>query len=236
MRGEAAALSACPYKPTDLSILLETSTLMNIPQSRIAWLLASIIFPRSMLDMLRNTVHAAVLWLSLSGGVNCLFHSHKHDQCRYIPGDKSFPGKNDWNKLNETVSGRLIGTVPAATICHGDDYGEQLCNNLKKEWDLPQPQSVHIRLLNAGRVLITDRESSIYESAEIMSPYWQNQSCDPFTARETPCNLRNYVSYSINVTGPDDIRAGIDFVKQHNIRPVIKNTGHEYVMQLKYAF
>lgn len=63
-----------------------------------------------------------------------------------------------------------------------------------------------------------------------MSPYWQNQSCDPFTARATPCKLGNYVSYSINVTGVDDIKAGIHFAKKHNIRLVIKNTGHEYVV------
>lgn len=71
---------------------------------------------------------------------------------------------------------------------------------------------------------------SIHESGEIMSPYWQNQSCDPFTAPSTPCALGNYVSYSIAVTGADDIRAGLRFAKDNNIRLVVKNTGHEYVL------
>ena len=71
-----------------------------------------------------------------------------------------------------------------------------------------------------------------------MSPYWQNQSCDPYTPESTACGLGNYVAYSINVTGVDDIKTGISFVEQHNVRLVIKNTGHEYVilsMLLSYS-
>ena len=60
-----------------------------------------------------------------------------------------------------------------------------------------------------------------------MSPYWHNQSYDPFMARAT---LGNYVSYLIKVRGADDIKAGIDFAKKYNVRLVIKNTGHEYVI------
>lgn len=68
---------------------------------------------------------------------------------------------------------------------------------------------------------------SIESSSEIMSAYFQNQSCDPFTGQSTPCTLGNYVSYAINVTTADDVKAGLEFVAKHNIRLVIKNTGHE---------
>jgi hypothetical protein len=60
-----------------------------------------------------------------------------------------------------------------------------------------------------------------------MNPYFQNQSCDPFTSFFTPCVLGNYVSYSINVSSIEDVKAGIQFAKQKNVRLVIKNTGHE---------
>jgi hypothetical protein len=68
---------------------------------------------------------------------------------------------------------------------------------------------------------------SLVQPAEIDAPWFQNQSCDPFTASSQPCELGNYVSYSINVTKAADVVAGIDFAKDHNIRLVIKNTGHE---------
>lgn len=60
-----------------------------------------------------------------------------------------------------------------------------------------------------------------------MNIAFQNESCDPFTPASAPCELGNYASYSINVTNVDDIVAGIQFAKEHKVRLVIKNTGHE---------
>lgn len=60
-----------------------------------------------------------------------------------------------------------------------------------------------------------------------MNPYYQNQSCDPYTPPNRTCELGNYVSYSIAVSGADDVISGIKFAKDNNVRLVIKNTGHE---------
>lgn len=62
-----------------------------------------------------------------------------------------------------------------------------------------------------------------------MAPFFANQSCDPFTPESTPCTLGNYVDYAINVTRPSDISKGIAFALKHNIRLVIRNTGHDYL-------
>ncbi|KAL1872947.1 hypothetical protein Daus18300_004085 [Diaporthe australafricana] len=62
-----------------------------------------------------------------------------------------------------------------------------------------------------------------------MTIAFQNQSCDPFTPASEPCELGNYASYSINVTGVEDVLAGIQFAKENNIRLVIKNTGHDFM-------
>ena len=60
-----------------------------------------------------------------------------------------------------------------------------------------------------------------------MNPYVQNQSCIPYTPASQPCELGNYASYSIKITGADDVRAGLNFVRETSVRLVIKNTGHE---------
>ena len=60
-----------------------------------------------------------------------------------------------------------------------------------------------------------------------MSPIFLNQSCDPFTPEPRLCEIGNYAEYSINVTGPSDMAAGVKFAQEKNIRLVIKNTGHE---------
>ena len=60
-----------------------------------------------------------------------------------------------------------------------------------------------------------------------MAPFFANQSCDPFTIESKPCTLGNYVKYAINVTKPLEIAEGLAFATKHNVRLVIRNTGHE---------
>jgi hypothetical protein len=60
-----------------------------------------------------------------------------------------------------------------------------------------------------------------------MAPLFANQSCDPFTAESKACLLGNYVNYAINVTNVNDVINGINFSTNHNVRLVVRNTGHE---------
>jgi hypothetical protein len=73
--------------------------------------------------------------------------------------------------------------------------------------------------------LLTD--GSMFTAGEFDAPYWQNQTCDPYTPPSLPCTLGNYASYSINVSGAADVIAGLQFAAQNNVRIAIKNTGHE---------
>ena len=66
-------------------------------------------------------------------------------------------------------------------------------------------------------------------SSSVIAPFFANQSCDPWTPASQPCTLGNYVSYAVDATSAADIIEAVDFVRQHNIRLVIRNTGHEYV-------
>jgi hypothetical protein len=58
-------------------------------------------------------------------------------------------------------------------------------------------------------------------------PGWYQESCNPFSAATQPCELGDYASYSVNVKNVNDVVAGIQFSNDHNVRLVIKNTGHE---------
>ncbi len=60
-----------------------------------------------------------------------------------------------------------------------------------------------------------------------MSPYWQNNSCSPFTPPNASCVLGNMASYAINVSTAADVVAGLGFARKHNVRLTIKNTGHD---------
>lgn len=129
--------------------------------------------------------------------------------CRVSPKDAQWPTECSWGALNGSVHGQLIRTVPAGHVCHDPTYNEELCNELKKNWYEPF------------------FKSNLVEA--IMTPSFANNSCDPLGPREDPCEIGRYAQYSINVTSPADVAAGLAFVQKHNIRVVVKNTGHEYV-------
>lgn len=60
--------------------------------------------------------------------------------CKYIPGDASWPQPQHWSRLNQTVNGRLIATVPIGSVCHYPNYDETRCNQLTTNWGLANTQ------------------------------------------------------------------------------------------------
>ncbi|KAJ1549548.1 hypothetical protein HK405_011617 [Cladochytrium tenue] len=129
--------------------------------------------------------------------------------CKCFPGDDCWPKKAVWDSFNATVAGRLIATVPIGAVCHDPAYDNATCSALQDDWQYPP--------------------THISSSSSIMAPFFANQSCDPFYSRSIPCTLGNYVVYSVNATGADDIIATINFARKYNIRLVIRNTGHDYL-------
>lgn len=61
-----------------------------------------------------------------------------------------------------------------------------------------------------------------------MAPVYANASCSPWAPRDEACKVGAYVSYAVNVSTAEDVVTTIGFAKLHNIRLVVRNTGHEY--------
>jgi FAD/FMN-containing dehydrogenase len=62
-----------------------------------------------------------------------------------------------------------------------------------------------------------------------MVPIFQNGSCDPFHSPDTPCTLGNMVEYTVKATQTEHVQAAVRFAAAHNIRLVVKNTGHDFL-------
>lgn len=135
--------------------------------------------------------------------------SQSRSNCRYLPGDANWPSLRDWANLNSTVEGRLIQTVPLAAPCHDPTYNQAVCTQYLASWAFP-----------------TYHEG---DPTSIVAPFFTNDSCDPYTAKSSPCSIGNLPDYSINVTSWQDAAAGISFAQKRNIRLVIKNTGHDFL-------
>lgn len=94
---------------------------------------------------------SGLLHLANSSPVSSSSHS---PTCRYIPGDNGWPSVHVWNQLNSSVSGRLIATVPIASVCHDPNYNAAECSVLQGEWDFAAVQYVWFKIL-----IILDFES-----------------------------------------------------------------------------
>ncbi|KAF7333170.1 Fad binding domain protein [Mycena venus] len=131
------------------------------------------------------------------------------EPCRILPTDDSWPTREIWDAFNHSIDGRLIKAIPIGSPCHDPTYDEEQCNTIRQDWHVP--------------------EFHLPDPSTIMNPIFLNKSCDPFDPQETPCQIGAYVPYVVNVTLIDHVIKTIDFVKKHNIRFVVKSTGHDYM-------
>ncbi|KAJ5447299.1 FAD-binding type 2 [Penicillium cf. griseofulvum] len=130
--------------------------------------------------------------------------------CRCMPQDPCWPGHHTWTRFNNTVDGKLIATVPIASVCHIDSftlYDQSQCAQLQSNWGFA----------------VTHYKNP----SSIMAPIFTNLSCNPFSSKDSPCTIGNYVQYAVNATDATHVQKTIHFAARHNIRLVIRNTGHD---------
>ncbi|KAF7718297.1 Isoamyl alcohol oxidase [Penicillium ucsense] len=133
--------------------------------------------------------------------------------CRCFPGDDCWPSWQQWADFNATIGGRLISTVPLGSVCHTTGefsaYNQEACASLIADWGFP---ATHYKTCDSP-----------------MASWFSNASCDPFLPRTTPCTITALQRYAVNVSKVDDVQKTIQFAQDHNIRLVIRNTGHDYL-------
>ncbi|KAK6527357.1 hypothetical protein TWF281_010537 [Arthrobotrys megalospora] len=140
----------------------------------------------------------------------CTTQSH----CKCKPSESCWPTLKDWNRLNETIHGHLIKTTPPGIACYpGELYNKTACE------------------------IIT----SVYQSSDLIAqnpymidyPGYAGDPCPPTNNSQsikTTCNgIGLYPSYVINATNVAAVQAGVNFARRHNIRLIVKSTGHEFL-------
>jgi hypothetical protein len=58
-----------------------------------------------------------------------------------LPTDEGWPTIAEWAALNETVGGRLIATIPQASVCHTapwQNFDAASCKSLAAGWNAAQ--------------------------------------------------------------------------------------------------
>lgn len=165
-----------------------------------------------MLHKLSLTVLAAVLLGTPGASASQLPSKSSQSLCRCYPDDSCWPSSAQWSSFNASLGGKLVATVPIASPCHntfpGVSYNAEACAAIQAGWTDPTLHDV--------------------SSSSPMAPIFANMSCDPFTGVDAPCVIGAYIPYAVNASNASDYAATLAFAKEHNIRLVIRNTGHDY--------
>ena len=130
-------------------------------------------------------------------------------QCKAIPGTGSWPSDAVWSHLNQSISGRLLKPPPPAAACHSDqpEYNLASCAVINDSWVE--------NVFHANNPISSTRNN------------WNNDTCLPNAT--DPCSGIGYPVYVVNATCADDVKKGVDFARDNNVRLIIKGTGHDYL-------
>jgi hypothetical protein len=60
-------------------------------------------------------------------------------------------------------------------------------------------------------------------------PLSTNNTCLPTNEPAESCTRGFYGHYVILATKKEQVKAGVDFARKHNIRLIIRNTGHDFM-------
>ncbi|KAK7192541.1 hypothetical protein DPSP01_006483 [Paraphaeosphaeria sporulosa] len=169
-------------------------------------------------DFEKNHISDEALDSFVSTAGSCLTCARRAPRCKTYPGDPDWPSDLTWKTFNTSLSGALIATIPEAAPCYGSNVSaiSPECQFLTSSWD--------------------NSSFRVEDPTSIRATLYQGQTCLPpsFAPSFLPtsngsCTLGGYPSYTVNVTSVAHIQLAVRFAKAHNIRFVIKNTGHDFL-------
>lgn len=129
--------------------------------------------------------------------------------CKAAPGTASWPSAQSWKQLNSSTSGHLLAPSPPGAVCHPDQptFDNATCSYVATAWSNCT--------FHANNPISVDFDN------------WTNDTCLPDPA--APCSAAGYPIYVVNATTAQDVSATINFARDHNVRLIVKGSGHDYL-------
>ncbi|KAF7377572.1 FAD-binding domain-containing protein [Mycena sanguinolenta] len=127
--------------------------------------------------------------------------------CRTVPGSPGYPSAAEWDAFNATVFGRLVTVVPSAKFCTTLPGGA--CTD--DQW-----ASALFRSTIPGAM-----DQVNWEQGYDLSP---PSLC---LRNGTTCGQGDVPLYSVEAETVEDIQAAVKFSSAHNLRVVLKSSGHD---------
>ncbi|KAK2460205.1 hypothetical protein APHAL10511_007796 [Amanita phalloides] len=155
-----------------------------------------------------------LLWLLLS---TLLPHSSGRQSCRCLSYQPCWPSASEFTQLQSQLSKPLIKPTPPASACYPPSHPSGNCASVQDHltdgsWRSNLP----------GSMQSLNFESFIFKNGTIDTCYYN-------TTLGVPCHQGNIPILGVEVHNVGDVQAAVKFAKQHNLKLIIKNTGHDFL-------
>ncbi|KDQ14469.1 hypothetical protein BOTBODRAFT_32595 [Botryobasidium botryosum FD-172 SS1] len=126
-------------------------------------------------------------------------------------GDECWPSMTAWAQLNNTLSGRLVRSLPPAAPCHVPYYDAAACDAARGNWTDPFWRS---------------RQTGGYQDTA-----WENgdEACHIDGPKDMPCKQGLVPYYTAVVENVEDVQAAVNFARENSVKTRIKGASHDFL-------
>ena len=137
--------------------------------------------------------------------------------CRCLFGQPCWPTEVELATLAAQLSQPLLHPLPPASPCYplsapSGNCSDIIGNYTNNQWRSDQP----------GAMQDTNYEVHIFPNKTISACYFN-------TTLGVPCTQGSVPPVGVDARSANDIQAAVKFAKQHNLKLVVKNTGHDFL-------
>ncbi|KAI1797904.1 FAD-binding domain-containing protein [Ganoderma leucocontextum] len=135
--------------------------------------------------------------------------------CRSLFGDTCWPNATEFSRLQEQLSQPLLHPLPPASPCYplSDPSGD--CDDVHRLW-----ANASFRATQPGAMQGSTFETFVFKNGTI-------SACYNNTSLGVPCEQGSVPVVGVDARSDADIQAAVKFAAAHNLRVVVKSTGHD---------
>lgn len=127
----------------------------------------------------------------------------QHRHCKPLPSSPQWPSIEQWQALNESISGKLHVPSPLGADCHNVPFDDISCAAVGAQW-----------------------MNSSWHAENPWSADYNDNTCLPDST--APCSAAVYPAYVVEAHGVSDVQAAVNFARRTGVRLIVKGTGHDF--------
>ena len=139
------------------------------------------------------------------------------DTCRCLYGNPCWPNEDEFAKLGSQLSQTILQPRPPASACYPPSSLSSNCSDVTAHftdgnWRSDQP----------GAMQSINFETFAFPQGHV-------EACYLDTKLGIPCEQGSVPPVGVDARSASDVQAAVNFARHHNLRLVVKGTGHDFL-------